>query len=321
MPLLDVSDITVAAGVTVTARHFNLSAEFSRQFCDFFQVEHRLVDVEHGALNIPVAAGYAQYSAGSYSWAGGTRENWESIITKNATGDITLTLTPDIRSAADWFVDVVPLARETGEPIFAVSYSVSQTTSACRIFLYYNNGGTPTACDRDFYIAAYGRRAVGVGGEGASSVAASGDVRNRISVNDVESSHHRNKLFTYYNTARTAFLAQHLDTGAHAAPSVPIGAFLVDTDMGSVIWSAGNISDVRYDLSSWITYRVNDGWTSDGARAMSTQSATAISLNNSAIPFITRPHSNEPRQYQILFDDAPNPIVRIGAVIYGRRAE
>ena len=197
--------------------------------------------------------------------------------------------------------------------------------------MYYNNASTPTAIDRDFYIAAYGRRAVGSTGAGFSSPAAIGDVRNRLSVGDVESQQHRNKLFTYYNSLRTAFAAQHTDGGEHNTQQVPIGVALTAPStgggFGDIIWLGGAIEHARYNqyqgenLSQWLDFRVASGWRWTGARAIVQQNTTTLALTTSAIPLIAREyHPDSDRRGRVALGDDPSTIAQVGLIIYGVRS-
>ena len=227
-------------GELVTQDEFNLAVERAVNFQDFYELEHRASDAEHGTGLVPVAS--ATYTQAATVYTPRSVRNWDTFA-RNAAGDLQLTFGPKMQNDDDWFVEIEP--GPATEPLWWREYDDGATRDSqnVRIQIYDN---VPTLKDYGFTAHIWGPRAQGAVGLGSSVPVASDDVRNRLCVDGPETVELRKKLRALWLANRIAWARKHHvsgpRTGKHKDIMVVIGAALLRVagpNLGEVVWQAG----------------------------------------------------------------------------------
>ena len=240
----------VAAGGIVTPANLNSYPQWSQEIQDAWDREHSPADQEHADLRIPIAAGIIEMSAGTYSV--GANKNVKSV-TKNGTGDITITFDLNTENATDYAVLATPIL--AGEPFIVKEYDDGATRNATgaktRLLICDQ---TKTAKNVALYVRLFGRRS----GSGTAAGAAVNDVRQRIAVDGPETAEHRRLLREFADYWSAAVERKHRHAirgfGAHWDIMVPSAVAivrappnsLINSGPGTLVWQAG-FEFIRYE--------------------------------------------------------------------------
>lgn len=241
---------SVTAGQIVTPVALNDYPRWSSDIQDAWDREHSPADQEHEDLRVPIAAGIIEMAAGVYSV--GVAKHIASV-TKNGTGDITITFDIDAMTVDEYAVHAVPIL--AAEPFIVKEYDDGATRAAvgCKTRLLICDQ-TKNAKDCALYVRVFGRRAAA---KTAAGVAVS-DVRQRISVDGPESAEHRRLLREFADYWASALEQKHNHQrrgfGSHWDIMVPSAVAivrappnaLINSGPGELILQAG-FEFVRYE--------------------------------------------------------------------------
>ncbi len=234
---------SVSAGGIVTPSNLNSYPRWSQEIQDAWDREHSPADQEHEDLRVPIAAGIIEMSAGTYS-VGASKHI--AGVSKNGTGDITISFGIDGENATDYAVLATPIL--AAEPFIVKEYDDGATRNAtgCKTRLLICDQ-TRIAKNCALYVRLFGRRAAASTGTGV----AVNDVRQRIAVDGPESAEHRALLRAYAQYWGDAFERKHNHPirgyGSHWDIMVPSAVALlrappnplINSGPGDVVWSAG----------------------------------------------------------------------------------